>query len=63
MKYTICSNMDGHRDYYTKSKTNIILCYVWNQKKSDTDELKYRNTNRPTHIENKLTVPKGEKER
>ena len=38
----------------------LLMCGI--KKKSDTDELKYRNTNRPTHIENKLTVPKGEKE-
>ena len=47
----------------SQRQISYYVAYVWNQKKSDTDELKYRNTNRPTHIENKLTVPKGEKER
>ena len=69
MKYAICSNMDGHRDYYTKrSKSDrerqilYDIIYV-ESKKNLIHELKSRNRNRPTHIENKFTVTKGEKER
>ena len=46
-KYVICSNMDGHRDYYTKwsklEKKQIPsdITYIWNLK-HDTKELMYR---------------------
>ena len=38
------------------------VAYMWNLKKPDTDNLN-TETDRPTHIESKLTVTKGEKER
>ena len=36
----ICSNMDGPRDYNTKTKTNIIWYQLYvESKKNDTNEL------------------------
>ena len=63
----ICSNMDGPRDYHTKSskpdrerQVSYDIAYIWNMKK------RYKwtylqNRNRLTDIENKLTVTKGER--
>ena len=64
---TICSNMDGPRDYHTKwSKSarerpiSYDITYRWNLK-NDTNELIYNNRNRLTDFENKLMVTKGER--
>ena len=64
----ICSNMDGPRQYRTKwSKLNTYrerqipydIAYTWNLKK--WYKWTYlQNRNRPTDIENKLTVTKGD---
>ena len=36
------------------------IAYMWNlKKKNDTDKLIHKNRNRPTDIENKLTLAKG----
>ena len=38
------------------------ITYIWSLKKNDTNELIYlQNRNRPTDIENKLMVTKGER--
>ena len=34
------------------------IAYMWNLKKNDTDKLIHKNRNRPTDIENKLTLAK-----
>ena len=41
-------------------KHKYDITYMCNKKKSDTNELIYK-TNRPTDIENKLMVTKGER--
>ena len=57
--WVICSNMDGPRDYHTKSSKSdrerqvSYITYMWNLK-YDTNELIYK-----TGIENKLMVTKG----
>ena len=62
--------MDGPRDYHTKwskrKKYHMILPIMWNLKKY-TNKLTYKteiekkkNRNRPTDIEKKLMVTKGE---
>ena len=62
----ICRNMDGSRDYHIKwskpereRRMSYDTAYMWNLKK------RYKwtylqNKNRPTDIENKLMVTKGE---
>ena len=64
----ICSNMDGPRDYYTKwcksereRQISYDITYVCNLKKwYKWIYLQIRN--RPTDIENKLMITKGERE-
>ena len=34
------------------------IAYMWNVKKNDTNELIYKNRNRPTDVENNLMIPK-----
>ena len=62
----IWSNMDGPRDYHTKwSKSDrerqisYDIAYMWNLKKW-YKWTSLHNRNRPTDLENKLTVTKGE---
>ena len=63
----ICSNMDGPRDCHTEwSKSDVErqisydIAYMWNLKK--WYKWTYlQNRNRPTDIENKLMVTKGER--
>ena len=64
----ICSNTDGPRDYHTKwSKPNrerqisYDIAYMCNLKKKKWYKWTcIQNRNRPTDIENKLMVTKGE---
>ena len=64
---TICSNMDGPRDYHTKwSKScrerqiSYDIIYMWNLKK--WYKWTYlQNRNRLADLENKLMVTKGER--
>ena len=63
----ICSNMDEPRDYHIKSsksdkerQISYDINYMWNLKK--WYKWTYlQNRNRPTDIENKHTVTKGER--
>ena len=62
----ICSNIDGPRDYHIKwsqldreRQIPYDITYMWNLKK--WYKLTYlQNRNKPTDIENKLMVTKGE---
>ena len=51
---TICSIIDGPRDYLNKisnyltvSQTNTIYYHLWNLKKNDTNELVYKTGKDP----------------
>ena len=63
----IYSNMDGPRDYHTKwsksereRQVSYDITYMWNLKKGYKWTY-LQNRNRPTDIENKLMVTKGER--
>ena len=60
--------MDGPRDYHTKSskpdrewQISYDITYIRNLKKKWYRWTYIQNRNRPTDIENKLTVTKGER--
>ena len=55
-----CSNMDGPRDYHTKPERQIT-CYHWYVESKELMQMNLYNRNRPTHIENKLTVTRWER--
>ena len=63
----ICNNMDGPRDYHTKwskpdreRQISYDIDFMWNPKK--THKWTYlQGRNRPTDIDNKLMVTKGER--
>ena len=62
---TICSNIDGPRDYHTKwsqtEKDNYhMISLICQSKKRYTNKLVYKNRNRLTDIENQSLVTKGE---
>ena len=62
----ICSNMEGPRDYHSKwskpdkDKYHMICLYVELTKKREKWTY-LQNRNRPTDIENKFMVTKGER--
>ena len=65
----ICSNRDEPRDYHTKwNKSHRerqkphMISHMQSLKKNDRTELMYKNRNRPTDIENKCMIIKGERE-
>ena len=63
---TTCSNMDGPRDYHTKwskpdgeKQISYDIAYMWDLK----ERYKWtyiQNRNRPTDIENKVMLTKGD---
>ena len=63
---SICSNMDGPRDYHTfsevsqaeKDKLSYDISYMWNLKKNDTNELIYK-TEIDSDIESIYDYPGG----
>ena len=68
-KNAICSNMDGPRDYHTKwskpdreRQISYAITYMWNLK-IWYKWIYLQNRNRPTDIEKKLMVTKGERGR
>ena len=66
LSHVICSDVDGHRKYYTwwdksdrKRQTLYGIIYMWNLQKYKWANI--QNENRLTDTENKLAVTKGEK--
>ena len=59
--------MDGPRDYHTKwrkpdrERQIYDIAYIWNIKKKWYKWTYIQNRNRPTDIEDKLTVTKGDR--
>ena len=65
----ICGNTDGPKDYHTKWSTpdwerqiSYDIAYMWTLKKKWYKWNYIQNRNRPTDMENKLMVTKGERE-
>ena len=62
---TICSNMDGPRDYYTKwtksDKKTDTITFMWNPKGKKKDTKNLFPKRKQTDTENKLMVTKGER--